>query len=306
MNELWLAIEGGGSSTRIVLVDTEGKTIARETAGPSSPLYVNAEDYAKSLRPLLKRIKSATAKGKNKITTLGLAGPMNQKATRQAVQSELGSMQIVETDEGEIALASCGLRVGIAVTSGTGSSCRGVNERGEWATSGGYGPQFGDEGSGYAIAREAIMAAAQAEDGRGRPTRLHACVCNHFNANSVWDVLKEIECNGHAPVPRIASFAPLVFDVARSGDAVAKHIVNDAARALSLMVLAVADQLNIQTSPVPIVLTGGVARAGHVLMMSFKTYLRQGGLSFHLHPTVPDPVMGIYHVIRSQKSKRTR
>jgi N-acetylglucosamine kinase-like BadF-type ATPase len=55
----------------------------------------------------------------------------------------------------------------------------------------------------------------------------------------------------------LAALAPLVLDVAESGDAVAAQIVGEAAEDLARAVAAVARALDLSVSHLPVALTGG-------------------------------------------------
>ncbi|MEI3013924.1 MAG: hypothetical protein V8T36_03730 [Ruthenibacterium lactatiformans] len=55
---------------------------------------------------------------------------------------------------------------------GTGSICFGRDAAGKTARSGGYGHKIDDEGSGYALGRDALAAVVRAQDGRGPRTLL--------------------------------------------------------------------------------------------------------------------------------------
>ena len=60
---------------------------------------------------------------------------------------------------------------------------------------------------------------------------------------------------------RLEELAPLVFEVAGEGDAVARGIVDRLAEELATMAVAIARQLRVARRPVDVVLTGGVFRA---------------------------------------------
>jgi N-acetylglucosamine kinase-like BadF-type ATPase len=59
----------------------------------------------------------------------------------------------------------------------------------------------------------------------------------------------------------LAALAPLVFEAADAGDAVAADIVTDGAEHLAVAVAAAARQLGLERSPLPLALAGGVLLA---------------------------------------------
>ncbi|WJH35503.1 hypothetical protein N6H14_05655 [Paenibacillus sp. CC-CFT747] len=64
---------------------------------------------------------------------------------------------------------------GILVIAGTGSAAAARTEEGRLLSCGGWGPWFGDEGSGYWLGCEALRAAARAADGRGSEPGWRSC-----------------------------------------------------------------------------------------------------------------------------------
>jgi N-acetylglucosamine kinase len=175
--------------------------------------------------------------------------------------------RVIPTDEFETVLAA-GLHKtngwGVVMLSGTGSFCKGRNSRGEEKHVGGWGPLVGDEGSGYDIAREAIAAAVRAHESRGPVTRLGDMILASLELDSFADLKKRLY---RPPIKRhvVAGLAPLVFEAAEAGDAVAGEILDDCARRLRLLATPVLEGLFGADERFPIVLSGGVLRrAGRV------------------------------------------
>jgi N-acetylglucosamine kinase-like BadF-type ATPase len=77
------------------------------------------------------------------------------------------------TNDAVIALAGASAGgPGIITISGTGSIALGRNAEGRGARAGGWGYVFGDEGSGFDVARQAVRAALRMEEGWGPATCL--------------------------------------------------------------------------------------------------------------------------------------
>src|SRR5437773_190576 len=81
---------------------------------------------------------------------------------------------------------------GIAIGAGTGSSTFGVAPDGRTGTAGGWGYLLGDEGSAYAVGREALRAVGHAADGHGRATALTATVCAHLGLAQPRDLITAV------------------------------------------------------------------------------------------------------------------
>ena len=75
---------------------------------------------------------------------------------------------------------------------------------------GGWGPYFGDEGSGFWIGREAVRAALRSLDSQS-PTDFTARVCNALELKSIAEIVGAW-AHGKIGVPEIAGLFPHVVD----------------------------------------------------------------------------------------------
>ena len=310
MKRMLLAIEGGGTKTRILLAHDTGEVVSSERGGPASGLYIQRDAFARETTPMLKRFKQAADKLGGRVAQVGLAGPMDRDLVKRLVIETFGPTPFMEAGEGDIALAMHDLPWGVAVIAGTGASCRAINERGDQAGCGGFGPQFGDEGSGYWIGREGITAALRAGDGRGPSTILTDSVCKFFGVARVWDIFRFAEGSGHIPGPRIAAFAPHVFEAMLAGDYAARNVCRQAALSLTHLAIATACRLEWNGPAVPLVLAGGVFNAGQSIVMPFRQALCHGktppNTSYEIYPPVPDPSPGILKLMMAGMPAKKR
>ena len=151
--------------------------------------------------------------------------------------------------------------VGVAVISGTGSLAFGRNAAGQTARAGGWGYLIGDEGSGYAIARQALQAAARAWDGRGPQTALSERLLAELGLAQPSELV-------HAVYGRqqdrhwLAGLARVAVEAADAGDPIACRIIDEAAADLAAMCVAVAKQLGFSLRPRAAVLGVGRRLAG--------------------------------------------
>jgi len=114
---------------------------------------------------------------------------------------------------------------GVVVIAGTGSVAIGRGNDGKLLRAGGFGHVFGDRGSGFWIAREAISAALEAFDGVGNETGLVRLVEGEPRDFVLGLMEKDT-------TRRVASLAPRVLDLAEEGDRVAMGIIGDGLRHL--------------------------------------------------------------------------
>lgn len=297
MDELWLAFEGGGTKTRLLLARPEGEILASETGGCSNGYYIDPVRYPREMGALLKRLKKAADRAGGRVTAAGLAGPLNAALVKEVVGRVFDGVGFIEAGEAEIALACRGLRVGLTLIAGTGSNCTAYNEHGQHTVSGGFGPQFDDVGSAYWIGCEAVAAVVRARDGRGPATALRARLLAYAGIQDLWELLRLCDRNGHVSRPYIAGFAPEVFAAAADGDATARAIGREAGRQLAGLVAAAARRADICTRPIPLVPSGGVFHGVKWILPALKRGLRASGLEFDILPPVLEPAPGIFAIL---------
>lgn len=264
-------VDGGGSKTHAVIVDTEGRIMGEGTSGPSNPLRVGISRAAAAVREAIDKACEAAEVRREDILAaeVGLAGARRtelRERVREAL-SKLGIADVEVVSDAEIALygATDG-QPGVVVIAGTGSVCCGVNARGKRNCAGGWGPVAGDEGGGAWIARRALRAIAHASDGRGPKTSLMAAACAYFHVTTPEDLATAI----YAPTmtnERLAGFGKQVIEAAKAKDPVAREIMTEAGSELGLAVAAVVRNLKLETERFQVAYVGGVFAAGGDLVL---------------------------------------
>lgn len=172
----------------------------------------------------------------------------------------------------------------IALVSGTGSIAMLYEKRGtEWvrtARVGGWGHLLGDDGSGYAIGRDALRWALgeldvyrlqNDSDGQPQLSILTRAIVEHFepanSSSTPFDLLSAI-LTGGADAPqsgsndsqtasKIASVAKVVLNLSHSNDA-ARRIVSNGAASLARLVELLMQSDNTPMSNTGLVLSGGL------------------------------------------------
>ncbi len=153
-----------------------------------------------------------------------------------------------------------GARWGVAVTCGAGINCVGIGPDGETTGFLALGTLTGDWGGGHGLASEVMWWAARAEDGRGPQTLLREAAAAHFGVAEVRDALIGLHL-GSIPYERLHGLVPVLFEVSRRGDQVARDLVHRQADEVALMALTVIRRLGLTGAAVPVVLGGGVLTA---------------------------------------------
>lgn len=295
---LILGVEGGGTRTRVLLADAQGFILAREYGGTASSLYVDPEQYRAKLEGMFRKIVSSTGVDARRVSMAGFAGPMDPRLLHEAVRASFGEIPIRGFSESAIALACHGLTWGVSLVAGTGASCRAINEQGEARSCGGYGPQFGDEGSGYWIGREAIAAVMRERDGRGPVTLLSHTVCAKLELTDIWGIFRRADRSGHVPGPVIASLTPLVYEAATGGDAAALDICARAGSHLASLAGTTVRLMSFSSAEIPLVLSGGVFAGKDLIMTSFARTLEELSVpQVIVYPPLTEVSDGLIHCL---------
>ena len=269
-SQLFLGVDGGGTKTNVSLINESGEVVAESSGGPSNPLRVGVETAVANITKALNAACDSGGFSRGDIVnaTLGLAGVRRtdiRERVRESFIAKSGVRKTLVTTDAEIALYGTTFgKAGLVVIAGTGSICLGINDKGERAVAGGWGPIAGDEGGGRGIAEQALHAVAKASDGRGEPTKLTQSAGEYFRASTPENLIGAI----YAPQidnSRIAGFARLVVEAASEGDKIALEIINNAAHELGSAASAVIAKLGLKKIKFPVGCVGSIFKAGEIL-----------------------------------------
>lgn len=299
MSAFFIGVDGGGTGTRAVVLDAEGLEVGRASG------YAAVAD---ALRPGLAAgavhdvcLTAAQAVGRSLPADgvwAGLSGA-GREAARSAVEMELGRLNVgatvrVDTDVKAAFHDAFADGPGVLLIAGTGSIAWGRAEDGREGRAGGWGHHIGDEGSGYALGKEALRRVTRHADGRAPATDLLHRVLEHLRLDRVEDLVAWVN---EAERSEVASLAPLVVETARSGDGVAGEMVQRAIEELEGHVLAVLENLGPWAAPPPVALSGGLLQPGGPLRSAVEDALEKHRV--RVVQRVLDPALGAARLARS-------
>jgi glucosamine kinase len=262
VSDVVIGIDGGGTHARAVVVSADGRELARVTgsAGLVSPKDPVAA--AASVERLV-RDAAGAAGAALPVAALccGLAGA-GREPERDAVRFALAVAGLADVitvvGDAEAAMADAfGGDAGILLVAGTGSIAWARGADGALVRVGGWGMHLGDEGSGWAIGRAALVAVARAADGRSPATSLADAVLAHAQVHHAADLIAWAAGAGKGTV---GALAPIVLAHADAGDAAATRIRDDALAELVLLVHTAARRAGLASPAVA--LHGGLVAPG--------------------------------------------
>ena len=180
--------------------------------------------------------------------------------------------------------------VGIGLIAGTGSLVFGRNAKGETARAGGWGYLLGDNGSGFAIGREAVRALLKRADEGTRGGPFDRRLLQHFQASTPPDVVSAVYA-ATDPRAALAEVAPLVLQLAEEKDDTSHRIVAGAAHDLAELVVTVARRLGMGRGRLQLAGTGGVLLGSRTLRDKLQDALHHNDIETEFN-LVPTPVAG--------------
>jgi glucosamine kinase len=262
----WLGVDGGGTHTRLRLLEAGGRVaggyVAGDgTAGPSAL----GQGVAAAWDAIAAALADAAAQAglpppawADCALAAGLSGAGVSAWAAAFRAADPGCAALLLESDGEMALhgAFAG-GPGVLLIAGTGSVCEVRRADGQRSTVGGWGWRWGDEGSGAWLGRQALVHTQRALDGRATAGALAQAVVARLvgAAEAAAAVAAALQAWAErAGQAAFAALAPLVSDAAAVGDPAAEACLQVAAAELDALVRA-ADP----TGTLPVVLAGSVA-----------------------------------------------
>ncbi len=246
--EFVVAVDGGASRTRCAILTRDGRQIGYAESGGSNYYGADVELTSQAVTAAVTTaLQDASVRAADAADiTAGMASvsPDGKGAAElDPVFERLGFVH--RTIVGDLVIAHVGAlerRPGVMVIAGTGSSCLGIAAGGRQLKIGGWGPVYGDGGSGYSIGRTALNAAAKAYDGYGPPTRLVEFISQ---ALEIPDFHDSLDCVYRRPFSarQMAGLAQAAERAAAAGDGVASSILDCAGDELAAMAVSVLQRL---------------------------------------------------------------
>jgi len=227
----YLGIDGGGSKTMFLLVDEYYNELCHLQSGPSNWLSVGADAARAAIREGVANLTE-----RPNVICAGFAGaarPESASFYKEVLTSLiLDATIIVESDAFIASIGAIGVDPGILLIAGTGSIVIGRDANRSMFRVGGWGPYFGDEGSGFWIGREAVRTALRSMDSAER-TEFAGRIAQSLGLKSMAEVVGAW-ASGTIGVPQIAGLFPEIAALYPAEPA--NRILNQAASHLRSLV----------------------------------------------------------------------
>ncbi len=255
-----IGIDGGGTKTEFCLFTEHGEILARERLGGTNPNVYGLE----AAQATLKKGIDALMGIENEVCAIfaGIAGcgvESNRRAVLSFLRAAFPAQRIeVRNDAYNVIYSTPYYESCMMTIMGTGSVVF-VKTKEDFVRLGGWGYLFDNGFSGYAIGRDAVMAALAAEDGVGEPTLLFDMLKEELKDG----IFESIPTLYKKPKEEIAAYAKLVFRAFEQGDTVAGEILRERASVLRSQIDRAAARYGIGKR---VILAGGLTRDREIVL----------------------------------------
>jgi glucosamine kinase len=288
-----VGVDAGGSHTEAVAADDALEPLGRYRGPRGAVTDRTTTEAAEVIAAVVRRAVADAGLNRPDIVMIGAAGA-GRDETKQGLQAAVGAImgpavRIRVTTDAAIALeAAFPSQSGIVLIAGSGSIAYARDSSGVIWRVGGLGWQFGDDGSGYALARAALGVVARAADGRGPATALSDRLAKGIGATTLDHIVLWAQ---HAKPYDVAALAQAVCETADAGDAAATRLVRQTARDLCAHLEALARRLH-GAKQLKAALAGGLLTRGSPVRRELVALVREQVKGVTVLDTDVDPAVG--------------
>ena len=270
----YLGIDIGATKTAALIADENGNRIGTGQGGPGNHETVEFDGMEKAMREALNGALSNANIQIDQITGAGFGiGGYDWSAEEPHMQTTINKLGLnasykIVNDVVLGLLAGTSEGWGVAVVSGTGCNCRGWDK--EHKREGrvtGHGILMGEGAGGTELIHHTMQIIGYSWTKRQPPTALANAFIKYAGAKDLEDLI-EGYTNHHYSIG--AEAAPLVFQIAEQGDAVACGVVKWAGVELGEMANAVIRQLDFENLEFEIALIGSMFKSGESLIAPMR------------------------------------
>lgn len=292
-----IGIDGGGTKTEFILVDSAGAIVARRLTRGCNPSLIDHDIIrailSDNLGSLAAEARARDADATITHTLLCMAGNRGFWRELGASLQQFGTVQTFDDSLPVLELATGGA-AGIVLHCGTGSfvAARGRDDGIHFA--GGLGWRLGDPGSAHDLGRRAVARTELELQGWADRSPIGQAVCA---ATGIHDA-SALSRHFYAPTTpdaAVADFAPRVTAAAADGDPVAAEIITQSIAGLGNLATTVLDRVfGVPVSKnVPCGLSGSILQTPTAL----ATLVKSIGPRVSFLPIAETPIEGVRRML---------
>lgn len=247
MAKYYIGIDGGGSKTKFICFDRQGREYGTATT-------IGTYCAQDGIDAVLSRLKDGVSQCLPEKTTdvlIGYGMPAygeNRELDVSAaakIRETFSPMRVHIDNDAAIGWAgSLAMKQGISVVAGTGSIAYGRDAHGRTERCGGWHEFFSDEGSGYWLGKQLLQMFSQQSDGRLEKTALYGLVRSELALCDDLDIISLANQRYARSRKDTAALQKILLEAARMGDPHALACYDRASEELSRLIVTVLKKLD--------------------------------------------------------------
>jgi len=295
MTNYYLGIDIGATKSHALIADDKGMAVGFGHAGPGNHEVVGWDGFRAILQNITQQALASAGIDNSQIAGagFGVAGydwPSQRPPTLEGIRTLGLNCPLEAVNDAVLGLfAGASEGWGIAIISGTGENCWGADPQRNYGHMTGNSVLMGEYGGAGSIVYRAFRDIAKEWGKRGPKTKLSEAFIHRTGAADLDDLLEGV-VTGHYHIK--AGDAPLVFEVARAGDAVAIGAIRWAGTELADMINGVSCQLGFADKAFEVVLIGSTFKGGTLLLDPMKEAVLAVNPKAHFVRLEAPPVVG--------------
>lgn len=294
-----IGVDGGATRSRVLALTTACRPAFRaDGPGVSLTARTPEENWARLRELLTETLGSAKVPCRVMALVIGIPGAWSP-TLRRAIEDAAARAPLTPPMAAPQFRPDCTVALkggapqgpAILAIAGTGSSVAARDVHGEVSLYGGWGHLLGDEGSAFAVGRQAIRLCADHEDGLSAPPVFYRELLDRLSAAALREALPALY--GPDAKPTIASLASLVDGWAAKGDAQSLALLNGAAVELARRIASARTLAGPSDAAAwPCVMVGGLWDASVLFRSSCERALQGEGARVALQEPLLPPEAG--------------
>ncbi len=295
MSRYFLGIDIGGTKSHALIADETGRVLGFGRGGTGNPDDVGLDGLRRVLHAITEDALRAAGLSENQIAGAGFGvGGYDWPGQREPILNVIRSLKLrapleLVNDAMIVMLAGVSAGWGLALIAGTGCNCWGWDKNQRIGHVTGCGYMLAEGAGGSELVYKAFQAISLAWTRRGPATQLAQAFVDATHAQDVENLLEGYTTRR---IPLDAGLAPLVFQVADAGDAVAQKLVRWAGRALGDLAVGVIRQLELEAKIFEIVLAGSFYKGSPVVVEELQQTIHAIAPGATFVPLNAPPVIG--------------
>ena len=265
-----LAADSGGSKTDWICLTQDGTIVKKFTTPGMASLHVNMLPIKEYMQLCCKELQDFPVKA----VYLSLGGPNTDEICNNLKQTFPDAVVLVEREASGDLVAACMdfLQCSAVVMAGTGITAVGFNADGSRNFAEGWGPVYGDCGSGYWIGLQAIKTFLQSVDNIGYAGKIPELFERELKNFDVTQFAGRMELKKRINAltrREVAALTPQLMQLAVSGDRIVEKIIMQSAEYIAQIAAAVTPANG------TVLMLGGLFKMGSDYRQLCKQYLQK-------------------------------